>query len=102
MLQILDQALAEPGNKTRFTLIYANVSPKDILLKEQFDSLRAKYPDTFSVVYTVDKADSSWKGLSSALGSRPLVADSYLQVRPAMSIRPLSNSTFRQHPWARR
>jgi Na+-transporting NADH:ubiquinone oxidoreductase subunit NqrF len=62
MRQILDHALADPNNKTRFTLIFANVTPKDILMKEDFDTLKAKYPDTFNVVYTVDKADSDWKG----------------------------------------
>ena len=62
MLQVLEKALSDPGNKTRFTLIFANVTPKDILLKEEFDSLKAKHPDTFNVVYTVDKADNDWKG----------------------------------------
>ena len=51
---------------------------------ESFADLKAKYPDTFSVVYTVDKADSSWKGPSPALAYRPQDADSCLQVRPAM------------------
>ena len=62
MRQILEKALSDPNNKTRFTLIYANVSPKDILLKEEFDALKAKHPDTFNIVYTVDKGDSDWKG----------------------------------------
>ena len=62
MYQILNHALADPNNKTRFTLIFANVTPKDILLKEKFDELKAKHPDTFNVVYTVDKAEGDWKG----------------------------------------
>lgn len=62
MYQVLQHALADPNNKTKFTLIFANVTPKDILLKEEFDSLKAKHPNTFNVVYTVDKPDESWKG----------------------------------------
>lgn len=62
MYQVLQHALSDPNNKTRFTLIFANVTPKDILLKEEFDALKAKHPNTFNVVYTVDKADSDWKG----------------------------------------
>ncbi|KAI0076826.1 cytochrome-b5 reductase [Panus rudis PR-1116 ss-1] len=62
MYQILEHALKEKDNKTKFTLIFANVTPKDILLKEEFDSLKKKYPDTFNVVYTVDKAEPDWKG----------------------------------------
>ncbi|KAL7284920.1 hypothetical protein ACG7TL_000008 [Trametes sanguinea] len=62
MYQILEHALKDPSNKTRFTLIFANVTEKDILLKEEFDALKAKYPGTFDVVYTVDQASPDWKG----------------------------------------
>ncbi|KAF7793598.1 hypothetical protein EIP86_004712, partial [Pleurotus ostreatoroseus] len=62
MYQVLQHALEEKDNKTRFTLIFANVTPSDILLKDEFDALKAKHPDTFNVVYTVDKPDASWKG----------------------------------------
>nr|VWO94442.1 NADH-cytochrome b5 reductase (EC [Ganoderma boninense] len=62
MYQVLDFALKDPSNKTRFTLLFANVSEKDILLKEEFDALQKKYPKTFNVVYTVDKAEANWQG----------------------------------------
>lgn len=62
MYQILDYALQDPANKTRFTLIFANVAEKDILLKEEFDALKAKYPKTFNVVYTLDKPSAGWTG----------------------------------------
>lgn len=62
MYQVLEHALSDPGNKMRFTLIFANVTPKDILLKEKFDALKAKHPDTLNVVYTIDKAEGDWKG----------------------------------------
>ena len=62
MYQVLQHALSDPQNKTKFTLIFANVTPKDILLKEEFDALKAKHPNTFNVVYTVDKPDDSWNG----------------------------------------
>ena len=64
MYQVLQHALKEKDNKTRFTLIFANVTPSDILLKDEFDALKAKHPDTFNVVYTVDKPDASWNGQS--------------------------------------
>lgn len=67
MYQVLHHALADKDNKTRFTLIFANVSPSDILLKEEFDALKAKHPDTFNVVYTVDKPDANWKGRSALI-----------------------------------
>ncbi|KAI0348190.1 ferredoxin reductase-like C-terminal NADP-linked domain-containing protein [Trametopsis cervina] len=62
MYQVLHHALSDPSNKTRFTLIFANMSPADVLLKDEFDALKKKHPDTFNVVYTVDKPDADWKG----------------------------------------
>jgi len=62
MYQILIDALTKPENKTKFKLIFANVSEKDILLKEELDALKKKYPQTFDVVYTVDAAGPGWNG----------------------------------------
>ena len=62
MYQILIHALAKPENQTKFKLIFANVSEKDILLREELDSLKKKYPRTFDVVYTVDAASPGWNG----------------------------------------
>jgi cytochrome-b5 reductase len=62
MYQILIHALTKPENKTKFKLIFANVSEKDILLKEELDALKKKYPQTFDVVYTVDAAGPGWNG----------------------------------------
>lgn len=63
--QILTYALADKSNKTKFTLIYSNVSEKDILLREEFEDLKKKYPDTFKAIYFIDKADRDWKGAFS-------------------------------------
>ncbi|OCH87549.1 cytochrome-b5 reductase [Obba rivulosa] len=62
MHQILLHALNDPSNKTRFTLIFANISERDILLREEFDKLRKEHPDTFNVIYTLDKPGPDWKG----------------------------------------
>ena len=65
LYQILQQALPDKSNKTKFTLIYSNLTPVDILLKEEFDEWAKKYPKTFKVIYAVDKPDDKWKGMSS-------------------------------------
>lgn len=62
MYQVLIHALTKPENKTKFKLIFANVSEKDILLKDELDTLKKKYPETFDVVYTVDAAGPGWNG----------------------------------------
>ena len=62
MYQVLQHALSSPTNKTKFTLIFANVTPSDILLREEFDALQKKHPNTFNVVYVVDKPEGNWNG----------------------------------------
>lgn len=58
----MNHALADKSNNTKFTLLFSNVSEKDILLREEFDSLAKKFPDTLKVVYYVDKGEKDWKG----------------------------------------
>ena len=62
MYQVLHHALADKDNKTRFTLIFANVSPSDILLKEELDREAAKNPDKFSVHYFLNEPPQGWTG----------------------------------------
>lgn len=62
MYQILNYALSDPNNKTKFTLIFANVEERDILLKDEFDALKKAHPDTLNLIYTLDKPGDGWKG----------------------------------------
>ncbi|KAJ1685312.1 hypothetical protein LUZ63_016702 [Rhynchospora breviuscula] len=61
MLQVIKAVLKNPDDVTQLSLIYANVSPDDILLKAELDKLAASYPN-FKVFYTVDKPDNNWRG----------------------------------------
>ncbi|RVX10989.1 NADH-cytochrome b5 reductase-like protein [Vitis vinifera] len=45
MLQIIEAILKNPDDKTQVSLIYANVSPDDILLKKKLDMLAATHPN---------------------------------------------------------
>ncbi|TFY74763.1 hypothetical protein EWM64_g9250 [Hericium alpestre] len=69
LYQILKHALPDPSNKTKFKLIFANIAPADILLKEEFDEWKKKYPNNFDVVYTVDKPTPDWKGPSGYINA---------------------------------
>ncbi|KAF9535725.1 cytochrome-b5 reductase [Crepidotus variabilis] len=62
LYQLLTHALPDKSNKTKFKLIYANISEDDILLRKELDDLKAKYPATFDVLYVVDKAPAGWAG----------------------------------------
>ena len=64
---MIEEVLFNPDDKTKVTLLFANTTTDDILLKEDIDKLAQKYPDRFKVHYTVDKladknAKKAWKG----------------------------------------
>ena len=43
MLQVVQEVLRHPEDRTEVSLIFANISDKDILLKQTFDDLAAKH-----------------------------------------------------------
>uniref|UniRef100_A0A7C9CH21 NADH-cytochrome b5 reductase n=1 Tax=Opuntia streptacantha TaxID=393608 RepID=A0A7C9CH21_OPUST len=61
MLQIIEAIMKNPGDNTQVSLLYANVSPDDILLKKKLDIL-AESHSNFKVYYTVDNPSKDWKG----------------------------------------
>lgn len=48
-------------DKTQCSLLFANQTEKDILMKKELDELAAQYPEQFKVWYTVDRAEEGWK-----------------------------------------
>ncbi|GMH32569.1 hypothetical protein BSKO_00403 [Bryopsis sp. KO-2023] len=63
MYQVLTHILSDPNDKTRIQMIYANVTPDDILLQRDLDRLTAKHPMRFDVYYVIEKsAPDNWKG----------------------------------------
>ncbi|CAF3989211.1 unnamed protein product [Rotaria sp. Silwood2] len=66
MIQVIEEVLFNPNDKTKITFLFANVSLDDILLKEHLDKLTEKYPDRFKVHYIVDKVTKNeakiWQG----------------------------------------
>jgi len=62
MLQIIRAALKNPADKTKITLIYANVNPLDILLKAELDELTSAHPTRFTVFYVLNNPPAGWTG----------------------------------------
>ncbi|KAG5643508.1 hypothetical protein DXG03_000749 [Asterophora parasitica] len=62
LYQVLTHALADNSNKTKFKLLFSNVTEADILLRPELDALAKKYPDTLEVVYYLDKPSEKWTG----------------------------------------
>ncbi|GLI66870.1 hypothetical protein VaNZ11_010861 [Volvox africanus] len=61
MLQVIDAILDNPDDKTQVSLVYANVTEGDIILKDKVDALAAAHPGRFKVYYVVDKPN--WGGI---------------------------------------
>lgn len=61
MLQIVREILSNPDDRTQVSLIFANVTEEDILLRAELDALVFLYPN-FKVYYTLDRPPSGWQG----------------------------------------
>lgn len=63
MLQVIKAILRgrEAGDRTEVDLIFANVNPEDILLKEDLDAL-AKQDPKFRVYYVLNNPPEKWDG----------------------------------------
>ncbi|KAK0199083.1 cytochrome-b5 reductase [Armillaria mellea] len=62
LYQVISHALPDPANRTKFTLVYSNVTEADILLRPEIDALQKKYPNKLEVVYALDKPPAGWAG----------------------------------------
>ena len=62
MLQIIRAALKNPLDRTKLSLIYANVNVEDILLRSELDELAKEHPDRFKVYYVLNNPPPNWKG----------------------------------------
>ncbi|KFZ15419.1 hypothetical protein V502_05623 [Pseudogymnoascus sp. VKM F-4520 (FW-2644)] len=61
MYQLIRAICEDDADKTTVSLLYANNSEDDILLRPQLDSWAAKYPHKFKVWYVVGTAPAGWK-----------------------------------------
>jgi cytochrome-b5 reductase len=59
MWQVIQAALSDPKDTTRFSLVYASSSPERILLKEELDRAAALHPERFRLCYLVSEAGTA-------------------------------------------
>ncbi|CAN1780568.1 NADH--cytochrome b5 reductase 1 [Linum perenne] len=63
MFQVTRAILENPKDKTNLSLIYANTTFQDILLKEELDGFAAKFPSRFKVYYVLSQPPTEgWNG----------------------------------------
>lgn len=61
MIQIIRRICEDPRDDTKTTLLYANKTEGDILLKKELDEFAAKY-DQFNVHYILSSPPDNWQG----------------------------------------
>lgn len=62
MYQIIRSICEDPLDNTQVTLMYANRSEADIMLREKLDHFAKTASKQFKLVYVVDEAPTGWKG----------------------------------------
>lgn len=62
MFQVARAILENLKDKTEISLIYANVTYDDILLKEELDDFQKIYQGQFKVYYVLEKPPEDWSG----------------------------------------
>lgn len=62
--QLIRAICEDESDNTHISLIYANNTEEDILLREELDSFAIQCPEKFSVQYVLAKPPSGWTGES--------------------------------------
>ena len=61
MMQVSNEILRDKSDGTKVSLLFANQTEGDILLRDELDAAAAAHGEKFAVHYTVDKAPKKWK-----------------------------------------
>jgi len=60
MLQIIQAVIKDAGDTTHMSLLYANQTEGDILVREELERIQKEHPTRFSLWYTLDRPDDGW------------------------------------------
>jgi cytochrome-b5 reductase len=61
MYQLIRAICEDPKDTTQVSLLYANQTEADILLREELDGWARKFPQRFKVWYVLDKPSQDWQ-----------------------------------------
>lgn len=61
MLQLIAAILKDPKDQTKLSLIFANQTEADILVREDLEALQKQHPTRFKLHYTVDRPSAGWR-----------------------------------------
>jgi len=60
MLQIIAAVLKDKRDATRLSLVFANQTENDILVRDELEKLQADHPTRFKLWYTLDRPPPGW------------------------------------------
>ncbi|MCJ1350202.1 MAG: NADH-cytochrome b5 reductase [Icmadophila ericetorum] len=60
MYQLINTIFKNADDKTKISLVYANVTENDILLKREFEEFENTFPQRFRAFYVLDKPPNAW------------------------------------------
>lgn len=61
MYQLIRAICEDPKDNTKISLLYANQTEADILLRDELDEFARKFPQNFSVWYVLNTTPPNWK-----------------------------------------
>ncbi|XP_040312935.1 NADH-cytochrome b5 reductase 2 [Herpailurus yagouaroundi] len=61
MLQLIRHITKNPDDRTRMSLIFANQTEEDILVRKELEEVARTNPEQFSLWYTLDRPPVGWK-----------------------------------------
>jgi cytochrome-b5 reductase len=62
MYQLIRAICENPRDMTEVSLIYANKTETDILLRKELDDFARKYPANFKIYYVLEQTPKAWNG----------------------------------------
>jgi len=74
MLQLIRQVFRDKNDRTCLSLLFANQTEDDILLREELEEVQKEYPERFKLWYTVDRPNEDW-AYSSGFISSDMIKD---------------------------
>ncbi|XP_040570936.1 NADH-cytochrome b5 reductase 3 isoform X1 [Lepeophtheirus salmonis] len=74
MYQLITSVFRNENDKTRLSLLYANQTEEDILLRKELEAISTANPDRFKIWYTLDRPNEDWK-YSSGYISEEMIHD---------------------------
>jgi len=60
MMQLVRAVFSDPEDETCLSLLLANQTEDDILLRKELEGVQAEFPDRFKLWYTVDRPAPEW------------------------------------------